>query len=141
METHILYGNIRKRREELGISQTELAKKLNYKSRSSVNKIELGFTDLPLSKVKEFAVALKTTPTVLMGWDDNSCEHSPNRKKLAKDIKCEYGKGVTTLLHRFSQLNQSGKNTLLDRAGELCQLPQYTDREKGESSLLESSGV
>lgn len=31
---------IRKRREELGLTQEELAKKLGYASRSSVNKVE-----------------------------------------------------------------------------------------------------
>jgi len=131
MEINILYSNIRKRREALGMSQVDLAKKLKYRSRSSVNKIELGFTDLPLSKVKEFAVALKTTPSALMGWDHKSRESSQIRERLTKDIEYEYGNGVTTLLSRFSLLNILGKNTLLDRAGELCQLPQYT--EKGDS--------
>ena len=37
-----LYKRIRKRREELGMSQEELAKKMGYKSRSSINKIEMG---------------------------------------------------------------------------------------------------
>ncbi|MCL2689592.1 MAG: helix-turn-helix transcriptional regulator [Chitinispirillia bacterium] len=133
MEVNILYSNIRKRREALGMSQVELAKRLKYKSRSSVNKIELGFTDLPLSKVKEFAAALKTTPAALMGWDHKSGKSSPIHEKLTKSIEYEYGSGVTALLNRFSVLNILGKNTLLDRAGELCQLAQYT--EKGDSDL------
>ena len=33
-------NNIRKRREELGMTQEELAKKTNYKSKSTINKIE-----------------------------------------------------------------------------------------------------
>ena len=33
---------IRKKREELGMSQEELAKKIGYRSRSSINKIENG---------------------------------------------------------------------------------------------------
>ena len=51
------------------MSQEELAKKLGYKSRSSINKIELGINDLPQSKVKEFAIALDTTVSKLMGWE------------------------------------------------------------------------
>lgn len=66
----ILYKRIRARREELKMSQEELAKKLGYKSRSSINKIELGENDLPQSKIMAFAKALGTTPSYLMGWQD-----------------------------------------------------------------------
>ncbi len=62
--------NIRKRREELGISQEELAKKLGYKSRSSINKIEKGINDIPQSKIIEFAEALTISPIKLMGWEN-----------------------------------------------------------------------
>ena len=44
---HMFYERIRRRREELGLSQDELAKKLGYKSRSSINKIEKGENDIP----------------------------------------------------------------------------------------------
>lgn len=37
-----IYKRIRARREELGISQEELAKRMGYRSRSSINKIENG---------------------------------------------------------------------------------------------------
>ena len=60
---------IKNRREELGLTQDELAKKCGYKSRSSINKIELS-RDLPLRKVSLMAEALETTPAYLMGWDD-----------------------------------------------------------------------
>lgn len=66
-----LYRRIRARREELGMSQEELANKLGYKSRSSINKIEKGENDIPQSKIVSFAQALHTTPEFLMGWDDN----------------------------------------------------------------------
>ena len=39
------------RREELGMSQEELATKVGYKSKSSINKIELGFRVLTQSKI------------------------------------------------------------------------------------------
>ena len=35
-------ANIKRRREELGITQEELSKRLGFKSKSSINKIELG---------------------------------------------------------------------------------------------------
>ena len=59
---------IKARREELGISQEELAKKVGYKSRSSVNKIEIDGRGLPQGKIVAFAKALQTSPAYLMGW-------------------------------------------------------------------------
>lgn len=67
-----LYENIRKRRIELGLSQQDLAEKLGYKSRSAINKIEMGINDLTQSKIIAFAKALNTTPGELMGLDDKS---------------------------------------------------------------------
>jgi len=59
---------IKQRREELGMTQEELAKKLGYKSKSTINKIEAGINDIVQSKVIAFAEALDTTPAYLMGW-------------------------------------------------------------------------
>ena len=62
---------IKKRRLELGLTQEELAKKAGYKSRSSINKIELS-RDLPLPKVQEVARILDCSPSYLLGWEDKS---------------------------------------------------------------------
>lgn len=64
-----IYKRIRERREALGMTQDELAKKMGYKSRSSINKIESGDNDIPQSKVEAFAKALETTTLYLMGYD------------------------------------------------------------------------
>lgn len=76
-----LYENIRKRRIELGLSQQELADKLGYKSRSAINKIELGINDLTQTKILAFAKALNTTPGELMGLEDQN-ETYPNNLNL-----------------------------------------------------------
>ena len=62
--------NIRRLREKCGLSQEELATRMGYKSKSTINKIELGINDIPQSKIEKFAQVLGTTPTVLMGWVD-----------------------------------------------------------------------
>lgn len=67
---------IRQKRIEKNMSQDELAKKVGYKSRSSIQKIEAS-RDLPLRKVKKMADALETTPSYLMGWEDTPSGHSP----------------------------------------------------------------
>ena len=56
------------RRKELGITQEELAVKMGYKSKSTINKIEMGINDIPQSKIVKFAEELSTTPAYLMGW-------------------------------------------------------------------------
>ena len=61
---------IKLRREELNLSQDELAKKVGYKSRSSINKIEQDGRGLPQKKIVAFAKALDTTPAYLMGWTE-----------------------------------------------------------------------
>lgn len=64
-------SRIKERRELLNLSQEELALKLGYKSRSTINKIESGINDITQSKVVEFAKVLQTTPAYLMGWEEN----------------------------------------------------------------------
>ena len=69
-----LYTRIKARREKLGMSQEELATKLGYKSRSTINKIEMGKNDITQSKIIAFANALQTTPSYLMGLDEHETE-------------------------------------------------------------------
>jgi len=61
--------NIMQRRKALGMTQEELAKKMGYKSKSTINKIENGTNDIPQSKIVNFAQVLETTPGSLMGWE------------------------------------------------------------------------
>ena len=61
--------NIANRRKELGITQEELARRMGYKSKSTINKIELGVNDIPQTKIVKFAEVLSTTPSALMGWE------------------------------------------------------------------------
>lgn len=62
-----LYENIRNRRKELKMTQSELAKALGYADRSTVSRIEAGEIDLGQSKIIQIAKALDTTPGDLMG--------------------------------------------------------------------------
>lgn len=67
-----MIGNqIKKRRLELEMSQEELARRMGYKHKSSINKIELGINDIPQSKIEKFAEVLRTSVPYLMGWEDD----------------------------------------------------------------------
>ena len=61
---------IKIKREELHMTQEELAAKLGYKSKTTIAKIENGTNDIVQSKVVAFASVLNTTPAYLMGWED-----------------------------------------------------------------------
>lgn len=76
---------VKLKREELNLSQEELAEKMNYKSKTSIHKIEVGITDLPLSKVKELAAVLNTTPAYLMGWEDKKEKENINIDTINTD--------------------------------------------------------
>lgn len=82
-----LYENIKNRRLELKMTQTELAEKTGYTDKSSIAKIEKGGVDIPISKINEFAKALNTTPGELMGMPDQTAssvfliENYPSKKK------------------------------------------------------------
>lgn len=89
----IVGKNILDRRKSLGLTQEELATKMGYKSKSTINKIELGINDIPQSKIAKFAEVLGTTPAQLMGWDEQneknlslSEEHLTEGEKILLDL-------------------------------------------------------
>jgi len=75
---------IRNRRIELQITQDELAQKVGYKSRSSINKIELS-RELPADKIALMAKVLQCSPAYLMGWEDTAPDPAPAALKLSED--------------------------------------------------------
>ncbi len=97
---------IKERRIELGLTQEDLALKLGYKSRSSINKFEKS-RDLSLKMVMPFAQALNCEPTYLMGWEDLPEEDA--------DIKAE-AKGISELVKIYKQLTPDKQEQLLNIA-------------------------
>lgn len=83
VDLSVVGDNIMKLRKEMGLTQEELALKLGYKSKSTINKIELGINDISQSKIVRFAKALNTTPAHLMGWDE---EELKAKNDVAVDI-------------------------------------------------------
>ena len=71
LNTRAVAARVRARRKELGLSQEQLAERCGYKSRSSINKIELGANALNVDTVKRLAEALGVTPAWLNGSDDD----------------------------------------------------------------------
>ena len=103
---------ILKRRKDLGLTQEELAKRMGYKSKSTINKIEMGINDIPQSKILKFAEVLATTPSFLMGWDDLPelnlqlfGENAPEEPKLTE--------GEKILLDLFNRVPKEKQEFLL----------------------------
>lgn len=85
---------IKERREELKMTQQELADRLGYRNKSSIAKIETGTNDIVQSKVVEFAKVLDTTVADLMGW--TVAEEAANAvSTLATKALKESKKGVS----------------------------------------------
>lgn len=71
-----LAEKVRKRRMELGLSQEELALRMGYKSRTSINKVECGRA-VSQKIIYRLSQALGVTPGYLMGWEDDQPQPQP----------------------------------------------------------------
>lgn len=100
---------IRIRREELGITQEELAIKMGLKGKSSISRIESAGDIISTKNVVKYADALYTTPAYLMGWSD---------EVIHSDLQDE-------ILLYCTKLNDLGISKLLERAEELSLLDKY----------------
>ncbi|MFV0395027.1 MAG: helix-turn-helix domain-containing protein [Coprobacillaceae bacterium] len=116
---------IKERRDELGLSQDELAIKLGYKSRSSINKIEKNGRNLPQKKIKAIADALNTTPSYIMGWEEKKQDlYSDTNKDIIvqssmNDLKEVLDSNTYEIFKLAISLNEESKKELLKRAQEL----------------------
>ena len=85
---------IKARREELGMTQQQLADRLGYKSKASINKIEMGINGVVQKRILDFANALQTSIEYLLEMDgssDGNSQHSeyytnPESAKVAQEI-------------------------------------------------------
>lgn len=85
---------IKARREELGMTQQQLADRLGYKSKASINKIEMGINGVVQKRILDFANALQTSIEYLLEMDGSSDENSqhseyytnPESAKVAQEI-------------------------------------------------------
>lgn len=73
---------IKARRLELGLTQEELAHKIGYKSKSTVNKIELDIHDVNQTQILKFAKALEVPPSYFV--DDIEIELNGDVKKCSE---------------------------------------------------------
>ena len=119
-DADIRIGNrIKNIREQLEMSQEELAHKIGYKSKSSINKIELGIQGLTQSKIKAIADALQTTPSEIMGWNTDQEEPKQDENRI-----CDLFDGCTEadLFETVSMLLKLDANDRAEIRGEIRQM-------------------
>lgn len=106
---------IKIKREELHMTQEELAAKLGYKSKTTIAKIENGTNDIVQSKVVAFASVLNTTPAYLMGWEEPPAAPNPlpSDQQQLNDI--------------YSQLDRPNKKKVLTYSKNLLSTQQMEE--------------
>ena len=120
-----LYKRIKKRREELGMSQDELAQKLGYKSRSTIAKIEKGENDITQSKIAAFAQALQTTPGNVMGLDsEDTSTISPAAQKY--QILLNLTPDLSEAVELYTSLDVSDRGVIRGEMKGMLMHPKYT---------------
>lgn len=108
---------IKNRRIELNMTQDELAKKIGYTSKSTIARIESGSNQLKQNKILDFAEALNTTPSYLIGWNE--------KERIIVETQSKPTNEQALVLYLLSLLNNEGYNEAVKRIEELTQLDKY----------------
>ena len=62
---------IKERRLELGLTQTDLAIRMGYKTKSTICEVERPGSNITAERLMKFAEALNTTPFYLLGKEED----------------------------------------------------------------------
>lgn len=104
--------NIAAARKRAGMTQEELASRVGYKTKSAINKIELGIRDLPQKKIAAFADALGVTPGHLMGWDQKPAEELQGMGALAAELVMD--PDAMEMVREYMALSESDRRVVRD---------------------------
>lgn len=105
---------IKERREQLNLTQTQLAIKMGYSNRSAISRAESAGDDIGANRVVKFAEALKCTPAYLMGWTENEAiqiEYSVDEKLLIDNYRKldQETKAMVNRLLKYNELLKKGE--------------------------------
>jgi len=101
---------IRKRREQLRISQEELARRTGYGGRTAISKIEKNVNGIPQDKVTLFANALQTTELYLIGTVDDP--DLPLKEIINSDTSYQINEDDRILIERFHNADPEKKRII-----------------------------
>lgn len=98
---------IRQRRLELNLTQEELAKRLNYKGKSAVCRVEKEENNITTDRIRKFAKALDCEPAYLMGWTATPYQKQLNLFDLTGDSNAAEQVRDKQFKHRFKLEHES----------------------------------
>lgn len=131
-----LCEKVRARREALGLSQEELAKRMGYKSRTSINKIETG---RPVTQkiIVRLSKALDVPVAYLMGWEQEPEELADVVAKVLLDPN------TLAFMEQYLSLSESDQYTARLLVATLKEKEKRTSESAGPEvtktvSLLET---
>lgn len=130
-------------REYRKMSQDDLAKSLGYKSRSTINKIEMNTNEMPLDKILKAAEILEVNKYYLMGLNDEPMLYETNKEimeawegknnpngrlaeeaKLAAHLNAVYGPRAAEFVAAFDLMNEIGQDKIMEAIEKLKQNPE-----------------
>jgi transcriptional regulator with XRE-family HTH domain len=107
-------------REKAGMSQDELAQKLNT-TKQTIYKYEMGIvTNIPSDKIEKMALIFHISPAYIMGWTD---EITPTNSDTSFSTLSEEEQKI---LKNFRTLNDLGKSRALEYVEDLTYNEKYT---------------
>lgn len=109
-------------------TQEELGKLLvpNVK-RAAINKWELGTVEhIKKSYIEQLAKIFGVKPCDLMCFEGVDEGHLSKEVKVIEQIQEMFGKDAVKLLQMFYELNDQGKQKVLEDVADMTELPKYT---------------
>lgn len=105
---------IRHRRIELGLTQTEFAKKMGLSAKSTVSKLENQGDNLTTDRIRRIAEVLECTPAYLMGWEDEEGLTINTAQTLASLTKNHRLLHYATLLNNLDESQKDVIYNMID---------------------------
>ena len=99
-------SRIKARRQELKMSQREMAARLGYTDHTTLTRIEAGKVDLPQSRIVKIAEVLGVTPGYIMGWDQEPEDLGALAAMVLKDP------ATLRLVKNFLTLDETDRSTV-----------------------------
>lgn len=135
---------IKERRITLGLTQEELANRMGYKSKSTINKVESGKNDVNQTTASKYANKLGVSVAYLLGWTDD-INYIPDEKAEAlreeriheesmQNISVAYlteltGYNMESMIDDLLKLNRNGLEELHKRLVEMLFVEKYTQKD------------
>lgn len=103
------------RRQQLGLTQSELAKRLGNSSRASICTVEKDREDLTTTRIAKLAKALETNPSWLMGWTDDISPDFPIPAAIKDNMDVLSKKINTTVYYDFDETVAAAQEIFEDK--------------------------